>query len=392
MKFAARISHILPSVTLGLNERTLDLRRKGHDIISLGVGEPDIDTPELVCQRAIEAINNRETRYTPTAGTLVLRKAIVGYVKEVYGLDYAISEVMASSGAKQVLYNSVLATADKDSEFIISSPYWTSYPEMVHLSGADLVVAETKAENDFKLTPEILDAAITKRTSALLLNSPSNPSGVTYTFRELEGLGEVLENRDIWILSDDIYCNLLFDGNQFASIASIPSFRDKTIIINGVSKTFSMTGWRIGFAAAPTNAIAAMTKIQDHSTSCPNAIAQSAAAEALRQGPALTQTWVDSLEQRRDLMLDLVGKIPNVRVTIPQGAFYLWNDVNAYMGKGGIRSTLDLADRMLVAGGVSTVPGEAFGTPGYLRLSFAVTEEHIREGVKRMASCLKKLV
>jgi len=386
------VRKVSPSVTLGLNARTLELKKQGRDIIAFGVGEPDIDTPDPICEAGIHAIRSKVARYTATGGTPELKAAICKYIKGIYDLDYEPACVMASSGAKQVLFNSIMATVGDGDELIIPTPYWTSYPEMVYLANATPVFVETTAEEGFKLTAEKLMAAITDKTRAVLLNSPSNPTGITYARQDLEDLAEVLRSKDIWILSDDIYCTLLFDDNKFASFAAMPGFRDKTILINGVSKTFSMTGWRIGFAAGSKEAIAAMTKIQDHSTSCPNAIAQKAAAEALQRGPSLTEEWVLSLSDRRNLMLSLIEAVPGLRAIPPQGAFYLWVNVEAYLGRsGGPANALRLADKLLVDGGVSTIPGEAFGAPGYLRLSFAVTEKDIREGISRMARFLASL-
>jgi len=379
---------VAPSVTLGLNARTLELKKAGKDIVSLGVGEPDIDTPEPICEAGIQAIRRRECRYTATAGIPELRKAITGYLAQVCGVEYAPDCVMASSGAKQVLFNSIMATAGPGDEVVIPTPYWTSYPEMVHLAGATPVIVETTPATGLKLAPADLDKALTPKTTALMLNSPSNPSGVTYTRSDLEELAEVLRGKDIWILSDDIYCTLLFDGVRFASMASIPGFKDRTILINGVSKTFSMTGWRIGFAAGSREAIGAMTRIQDHSTSCPNAVAQRAAVEALRHGPSLTQEWIASLQQRRDLMVSLVREIPGVRVIPPTGAFYLFIDVSDCLNSS-MRTTLDLAEHLLLDAGVATIPGEAFGAPGFLRLSFAVNNDTIVEGLRRLARGLR---
>jgi aspartate aminotransferase len=390
MRFSNRVSQVSPSVTLGLNARTLELRRQGRDIVSLGVGEPDIDTPELVCQAAVDAIAKRKARYTATAGIPALRQAICKYLQEVYGVGYAPAEVMASSGAKQVLYNSVLVSTGPGEELIIPTPYWTSYPEMVHLASGIPVIVETVAGEGFKLTPEKLEGAITSATRAVLLNSPSNPTGVTYTLRDLEALAEVLRPRDLWVLSDDIYCNLLYDRVQFASMAQVSGMRDKTILINGVSKTFSMTGWRIGFAAGSQDLIEAMTKIQDHATSCPNAIAQYAAAAALDAGPGLTAEWVSTLGQRRDLMVSLVNDIPGLSCSPPEGAFYLWVDATGVLNRGHHATTMELAEGLLVEAGVATVPGEAFGTRGFLRLSFAVTLDDIREGLARIATYLAR--
>ncbi len=388
MRFSNRVSRVSPSVTLGLNARTLELRRQGRDIISLGVGEPDLDTPELVCQAAVDAIARRKARYTATAGIPALRQAICKYLQEVYAVQYAPAEVMASSGAKQVLYNSVLVSTGPGDELIIPTPYWTSYPEMVHLASGIPVIVETISSEGFKLTPENLEGTITPSTRAVLMNSPSNPTGVTYTRRDLEALAEVLRPRDLWVLSDDIYCNLLYDRVKFASMAQIPGMRDKTILINGVSKTFSMTGWRIGFAAGSRELIEAMTKIQDHATSCPNAIAQYAAAAALDAGPGLTAEWVSTLGQRRDLMVSLVNATPGLSCRPPDGAFYLWVDARGALDGGRHTTAMELAEGLLVEAGVATVPGEAFGTQGFLRLSFAVSPADIREGLSRIKTYL----
>jgi len=393
MRLAGRLENVAPSVTLGLNARTLELKRQGCDIVSLGVGEPDIDTPEVICQAGIKAIENRRCRYTATAGVPELRQAICDYLESVYHLTYAPDCVMASSGAKQVLYNSILATSGPGDEVLIPTPYWTSYPEMVHLVGATPRLIETTQEEGLKLTPGKLAAAISPATTALLINSPGNPSGVTYSREELAALARVLAPHDIWVLSDEIYCTLLFDDGEFSTLAAEPGFRDRTIIINGVSKTFSMTGWRLGFAAGSRQAIAAMTKCQDHSTSCPNAIAQDAAAEALRRGPSLTREWIAALEGRRNLMMSLLEEIPGVTVVRPDGAFYLFPNFTAFLSPHGpFASTMDLAEGLLVDGGVGTVPGEAFGAAGYLRLSFAVDEDTIREGVGRISRFVKGAV
>ena len=390
MRFSRRLDKVQPSVTLGLNARTLELRQQGRDIVALGVGEPDINTPEVVSQKGIQAIREHRARYTATAGLPELRKAICGYLALVYGLEYETNCVMASSGAKQVLFNSIMATSGKGDEVIIPTPYWTSYTEMVHLSEAMPVLAETTVEGGLKMTPETLAGALTPRSTALLLNSPGNPSGVTYTRKELEALAEVIGDRELWILSDDIYCTLLFGEQEFATMAQLPQFRDRTIIINGVSKTFSMTGWRIGFAAGSPEAIAAMTRLQDHSTSCPNAIAQIAAAEALRQGPALTADWQATLAERRDLMLRLAREIPGVEAVPPTGAFYLFLDVNQGLTEK-ISTTMMLAEALLMEAGVGVIPGEAFGAPGFLRLSFAVDNDTIVEGMRRISTFMARM-
>ncbi|MBM4373151.1 MAG: pyridoxal phosphate-dependent aminotransferase, partial [Deltaproteobacteria bacterium] len=349
MKISQRTARITPSITLGLNARALELERQGMDLVKLGVGEPDIDTPETVCDAGRRAIDRRELRYTPTAGTAELRRAVCGFLKAAYGMEYTPAEVMASSGAKHSLFNAVAAMTDPGDEVIIPAPYWVSYPEMVAIADGIPRFVETPKEHGFKLRPELLEAALTPRTAAIFLNSPSNPTGVAYTRQELEALAEVLRPRDIWVLSDEIYGSILFDGFPFASMARVPGMRDRTVVVNGVSKTFSMTGWRIGFAAGPEPIIKAMTRLQDHTTSCPSALSQAAAASALAAGPALTTAWVEGLQARRDLMLDLLREIPGMDCPVPQGAFYLWADVRPWLApRTRFPDTLALCEHLLL--------------------------------------------
>lgn len=391
MRFADRVSRVSPSVTLGLNARTLELRGQGKDIVALGVGEPDIDTPEVICDAAKLAIDRRQCRYTATAGIPELRKAIRTYVKNLYGVDYAQNCVMASSGAKQVLFNAMMAVAGDGDEVIVPAPYWTSYPEFVYLAGARPVAVTCPAKDGLKLTPAGLEAALTPNTTAILINSPGNPSGVTYDRAELEALAEVLKPTNVWVISDDIYCTLLYGDTQFTSFAMLPGWQDRTIVVNGVSKTFSMTGWRIGFAAGSREVIAAMTKIQDHSTSCPNSVAQRAAAVALEAGPKLTAEWMQSLQGRRDLMASLLEDIPGIVLVPCTGAFYLFADLSRYLGPGGPADTMELCQGLLEQAGVGVIPGEAFGAPGFIRLSFAVSDDNIREGISRLRNHLESL-
>lgn len=392
MKISQRTARINPSITLGLNARALELTRQGVDLIKLGVGEPDIDTPEIVCEAGRRAINERALRYTPTAGTVELRGAISAYLEGLYGLKYGPTELIASSGAKHALFNAIAAMTDPGDEVILPAPYWVSYPEMVGIADGVPVYLETRKEDNFKIRPADLDAAITDRTTALFFNSPSNPTGAAYTYAELEALAEVLQGRNVWVLSDDIYSTILFDGFSFASMAQVPGMRDRTVIVNGVSKTFSMTGWRIGFAAGPEHIVKAMTRLQDHSTSCPSALSQAAAADALRRGPGLTEDWVEGLQPRRDLMLELLREIPGVDCPTPEGAFYLFPDMKAWLAPHTkFTDTMALCEHLLTHAGVVCVPGEAFGAPGFMRLSFAVDDATIREGLRRIHRGLEAL-
>jgi len=392
LKISQRTARINPSITLDLNARALELTRQGMDLVKLGVGEPDMDTPEVVCEAARRAIEERELRYTPTAGTVQLREAVGAYIEGLYGMAYGPTEVIASSGAKHSLFNAIAAMVDPGDEVIVPTPYWVSYPEMVGIADGVPVYVETLKEDGFKLQPEALAAAITPRTTALFFNAPSNPTGAAYTRGELEALAEVLRDRDVWVLSDDIYSTILFDGFPFASMAQAPGMRERTVVVNGVSKTFSMTGWRIGFAAGPEPIVKAMTRLQDHSTSCPSALSQSAAADALRRGPGLTADWVAGLRPRRDLMLDLLRAIPGVDCPTPEGAFYLFPDMRAWLTPHtDVPDTMTLCEKLLTGAGVVCVPGEAFGAAGFMRLSFAVGDDAISEGVRRIRSGLEGL-
>jgi len=305
-------------------------------------------------------------------------------------MTYTKDEVMASSGAKHVLFNAIQTMVDPGDEVIIPSPYWVSYPEMVGIANGRVVPIETTAENHFKVLPEDLEKAITDRTTVFFLNSPSNPTGAAYTQDELAALAEVIRDREIWVLSDEIYSTILYDGFSFASMALVPGMREKTLVVNGLSKTFSMTGWRLGYAAGPKKLIQAMTRLQDHSTSCPSALSQAAGEEALRLGAGLTEDWVRGLQGRRDLMLSLMCDIPKVTCMKPQGAFYLFVDMRAWLAPHtDMADTMALSDHLIGDAGVVTVPGEAFGAPGFLRLSFAVSDETIREGVARIRKGLE---
>ena len=392
MKISKRTGRINPSITLGLNARALELTRQGVDLVKLGVGEPDIDTPEVICDAGRRAIDERALRYTPTAGTMELRESIGLYLKGLYGLEYGPSEVIASSGAKHSLYNAIAAMTDPGDEVILPAPYWVSYPEMVGIADGVPVYLETRKEDGFKVQPRDLDATITSRTTALFFNSPANPTGAAYTMAELEALAEVLQGRNIWVLSDDIYSTILYDGFSFGSLAQVPGMRERTVIVNGVSKTFSMTGWRIGFAAGPEPIVKAMTRLQDHTTSCPSALSQAAAADALRRGPEVTSEWVAGLQPRRDMMLELLREIPGVDCPTPEGAFYLFPDMQAWLAPHTkFTDTMGLCEHLLTNAGVVCVPGEAFGAPGFMRLSFAVDNDTIREGLRRIRSGLEAL-
>jgi aspartate aminotransferase len=388
MKLSKRIKRINPSITLELNARALQMVADGVELVSLAAGEPDIRTPQVVCEAAKETIDHKPLGYTATAGTPELRETICRYVKQLYGLDYKPRQVLVGNGAKHVIFNAVLALAEEGDQVLIPKPYWVSYPEMVSLAGAQPLYLETK---DFKLQPQTLAAADVAPGTLLILNSPGNPSGAAYSAEEYAALAKVCVEKDLFVLADDIYGTILFDGRSFASIAQMPGMAERCLVVNGVSKTFAMTGWRIGFACGPQDLIGAMSRLQDHSTSCPSVVSQAAAVEALQRGRGLTDEWVGCLQQRRDLMLAGLREIPGVRCNAPEGAFYMMADVSHYISKTKVfNDSMALVEYLLEKARVVVVPGEAFGIPEHVRLSFAVDQQTIIKGLARMKEALTR--
>jgi aspartate aminotransferase len=396
MKLAKRISTIKPSPTLAITAKANALRAEGRDIISFGAGEPDFDTPDNIKQAAIKAIEQGETKYTAVGGTDELKDAIIGKLNRDNGLSYRRNEIVVSCGAKHSIYNLAQVLFEEGDEVIIPAPYWVSYSDIVMLTGARPVIVETAESDEFKMRPSQLNAAITSRTKAVFLNSPCNPTGVMYTGSELEALAEIIDNADIYCISDDIYEKIIYDGLQYATIASCgPSIRNRTIVVNGVSKTYAMTGWRIGYAAGPEGIVAAVTKLQSQNTSNPTSIAQKAAVEALNGDQATVGRMVKEFERRRNVIVEALNQIPGLTCRKPQGAFYVFPNVSELFGKSfagkQINGSADIAAYFLDEANVAVVPGSDFGADRYIRLSYATSLPLIEEGVRRIKTAIGKL-
>ncbi len=398
MKFAQRIQNIQPSMTLAISAKAQALREQGIDVIGFGAGEPDFATPENIKQAAIEAIQNNETHYTLVSGTHALKDAIIKKFDRDNGLAYDRKQIVVSCGAKHSFYNLAQVLWDAGDEIIIPAPYWVSYPDMVILANATPVIVNTDQSSGFKITAEQLQQAITKKTRALVLNSPSNPTGSAYTKKELEALAEVALKNKLMVISDEIYEKIVFDGFEHVSIASFSEeMKRNTVVINGASKCFAMTGWRIGYLAAETDIAAAVTKLQGQSTSNPTSIAQAACVEALtgKQSPVEIQKMVTEFKKRRDYLMDRYAKIEGVSCYKPIGSFYTFPDFSGVFGKQWngktIKESLDVAEFLIEEAKVALVPGIAFGADHNLRLSFATSMENIQEGMDRIESALNTL-
>ena len=390
-----RVQSLSPSQTLAMSQKSNELKAQGIDVINLSVGEPDFNTPDHIKEAAKRAIDENFTFYTAVPGYLSLRKAIADKLKNENGLDYAPEQIVVSGGAKQSLCNVILSVINPGDEVVIPTPAWVSYVEMVKLAEGTNVLVPASIEQDFKVTPEQLEAAITPKTRMVLICSPSNPTGSVYTKEELKGLVEVLaKHPDVLVLADEIYEHINFTG-EFTSLGSFPEIADRVIIVNGVSKAYAMTGWRIGFIAAPLWVAKATNKLQSQYTSGASSIAQKA-AEAAYVGP---QDCIEEMrvafQRRRDLVVSLAREIPGIKVNEPQGAFYLFPEVSSYFGKKYgdkvINNAADLAMYLLEEGHVATVDGEAFCLPGYIRLSYATSDDNIREAMRRIKEALAKL-
>ena len=390
-----RVQSLSPSATLAIKQKSNELKAQGVDVINMSVGEPDFFTPDHIKKAAQKAIDDNFSFYTPVAGYLSLRKAIAAKMKNENGLDFAPEQIVVSGGAKQSLCNVILATINRGDEVVIPTPAWVSYVEMVKLAEGVPVTVHAGVEQNFKITPAQLEEAITPKTRMLLLCSPSNPTGSVYTRDELKALAEVVaKHPDILILSDEIYEHINYTGWR-ASIAEFESVRDRTVIVNGVSKAYAMTGWRIGFIAAPLWVAKATTKLQGQYTSNPSSIAQKAAEAAYLGSQDCVETMRRAFLRRRDLIVGLLKEIPGLRLNLPDGAFYVFPEVSAYFGKhcGNriIGDANDLAMYLLEEAHVAAVSGDAFCAPGYIRLSYATSDENIREACRRIAAALGKL-
>ncbi len=390
LKLSDRVQLIKPSPTLAVTNRAAELRAEGKDIIGLGAGEPDFDTPDHIKAAAAEAIDKGFTKYTAVDGTPGLKSAIIDKLKTDNGLSYEPNQILVSCGGKQSFFNMALALINPGDEVVIPAPYWVSYPDMVKIAEGEPVIIETDESTRFKITPEQLDAAITDKTRLVVLNSPSNPSGVAYTKDEFIALGDVLRKYpDVLIATDDMYEYIWWADFGFENIVTAnPDLYERTIVLNGVSKAYSMTGWRIGYAAGPAKLIGAMKKIQSQSTSNPASISQVAAEAALRGGRDCVTPMVTAFKERHDYIVDALNGIPGITCIPGDGAFYAYPCVKGAMEKLGITDDVEFAEKLLSDAGVALVPGSAFGTPGYMRLSFATSMNTLRDAVARLSKAL----
>lgn len=390
-----RLNRLAPSQTLAMSQKSGEMKAQGIDVINMSVGEPDFNTPDHIKEAAKKAVDENFSRYSPVPGYMDLRKAIVAKLKKENNLDYATSEILVSSGAKQSVCNTVMALVNDGEEVIIPAPYWVSYPQMVKLAGGTPVIVNAGFEQNFKMTPEQLEAAITPKTRMLILCSPSNPTGSVYTKDELEALAEVVKRHDdLFVLADEIYEHINYVGKH-ESIAQFPGMKERTIIVNGVSKAYAMTGWRIGFIAAPEWIVKGCNKLQGQYTSGPCSVSQKAAEAAYTTSQECVETMRKAFERRRDLIVELAKEIPGLEVNCPQGAFYLFPKCSGFYGKSyegkTINNSTDLAMFLLEEGHVATVGGDAFGDPECFRMSYATGDDNIREAMRRIKETLAKL-
>lgn len=390
-----RLNRLAPSQTLAMSQKSGEMKAQGIDVINMSVGEPDFNTPDHIKEAAKKAVDENFSRYSPVPGYMDLRKAIVTKLKNENNLDYTTSEILVSSGAKQSVCNTVMALVNDGEEVIIPAPYWVSYPQMVKLAGGTPVIVNAGFEQNFKMTPEQLEAAITPKTRMLILCSPSNPTGSVYTKDELEELAEVIKRHDdLFVLADEIYEHINYVGKH-ESIAQFPGMKERTIIVNGVSKAYAMTGWRIGFIAAPEWIVKGCNKLQGQYTSGPCSVSQKAAEAAYTTSQECVETMRKAFERRRDLIVELAKEIPGLEVNCPQGAFYLFPKCSGFYGKSyegkTINNSTDLAMFLLEEGHVATVGGDAFGDPECFRMSYATSDDNIREAMRRIKETLAKL-
>ncbi len=390
LQIAKRVQAIKPSPTLAVTVRAAEMRAAGHDIIGLGAGEPDFDTPQHIKDAGIEAINKGFTKYTPVDGIVTLKQSIIDKFAKDNQLAYNLKQVLVSCGGKQSFYNLAQALLNPGDEVIIPAPYWVSYPDMAMLAGGKPVIVHAGIEENFKITPAQLEAAITDKTRLFVINSPSNPTGVHYTPDELAGLGAVLlKNPQIIIATDDMYEHILWEGTPFKNILNMcPGLYDQTMVLNGVSKAYSMTGWRIGYAAGPEKLIQKMKTIQSQSTSNPTSISQHASLAALTGDQTFVSDMVKTFKQRHDFVLDSLLKIDGVKCKPSHGTFYIFPSMQAVMDRMGIKNDIEFSELLIEKAGVALVPGSAFGAEGYVRISFATSMENLEKSMDRLHKVL----
>ncbi len=382
------LKRIKPSPTLAVTSKAREMRAAGRDVIGLGAGEPDFDTPDNIKEAAIEAIKRGDTKYTAVDGTPDLKKAIQAKFSRENGLSYELDQITVGTGGKQVLYNAFMATVNKGDEVIIPAPYWVSYPDIILLAGGKPKIVKCDEKDNFKLTPQKLSKAISKKTKWIILNSPSNPTGSAYTKKEIEELSKILlKNKKIYILSDDIYEHIIYDNFNFFTIAQIKALKDRTLTMNGVSKSYSMTGWRIGYAAGPKEIIKAIAKIQSQSTSNPTSISQAAAVEALNGTQDFIKERANSFRERRDFVVNSLNNMNGINCLRPEGAFYVFPSCKKLLGKKTkLKTDRDFVEKLLEKSEVAVVQGSAFGLDGYFRVSYATSMENLKKAMERMKS------
>ena len=390
-----RLQRLAPSATLAMSQKSSEMKAQGIDVINMSVGEPDFNTPDHIKEAAKKAVDDNFSRYSPVPGYPDLRKAIVAKLKNENGLDYTVNEVLVSNGAKQSVCNTVMALVNDGEEVIIPAPYWVSYPQMVKLAGGMPVIVEAGFDQNFKMTPEQLEAAITPKTRMIILCSPSNPTGSVYSKAELEALSEVIKkHEDLFVLADEIYEHINYIGHH-ESIAQFPGMKERSIIVNGVSKAYAMTGWRIGYIAAPEWIVKGCNKLQGQYTSGPCSVSQKAAEFAYISSQECVEQMRQAFERRRDLIVKLAKDIPGLEVNVPEGAFYLFPKCSSFFGKKSgdtvINNSSDFAMYLLETAHVATVGGDAFGDPECFRMSYATSDENIIEAMRRIKEALAKL-
>lgn len=392
-----RIQNIAPSLTVAVDSLAKKLKAEGKDIISLGAGEPDWDTPEEICSKAKAAIDERKTRYSAPQGILSVRKAVAQKLREQNGIEYAPEQIVLTSGAKHAVFNSLLAIVNPGDEVIIPEPYWVTYPELVKLLGGTPVIIHTQEEDDFQMTARTFQEAITPRTKALILNNPTNPTGTLYAEKNLAKIAEVIVQNDLYAVSDEIYEHFSYSDNfQFKSLAAFPGMAERTLVINGLSKSHCMTGWRIGYVAAPPQIAALIAKAQGQTTHHPSNIAQYAAEEALQMPLHFVQQMRDEFKRRRDFLYGKISQIPGVRVRIPQGAFYLFANISGLLGKTTpdgktLTNSVEFCTYLLESVGLAIVPGSAFGRDGYVRFSYAASQQELSSAADRFEKGVRAL-
>ena len=387
-----RLSQISESQTVALNSLMAKMRREGKDVVALGAGEPDFDTPDHIKQAAITSIKEGFTKYTPADGIMELREAVCAWLTKQYGADYSANEIVVTCGAKHAVYEAILAVVDPGDEVILPAPYWVSYPEQIKMAGAVARVINSKQENGLKITAAELEAAINDKTRLLILNSPSNPSGAVYEKKEVDALVSVIKKAGIYVLSDEIYDTIIYDGREYTSLIRYKEIRDQLLLVNGVSKSFAMTGWRIGYLAAHKDIVTAVKKYQGHSTSNPTSISQKASLAGLQGNIDFLKTMNKAFTERRDYVHKRLNSIKGLTCMLPQGAFYAFPDLSFYFGKNGIKGSIDLCGYLLEKFNVAIVPGIAFGVDNNARLSFATSMQVLEKALDRIESGLNSLL